>query len=109
MFNLFITENFVSTSYKILEKKTKLYTHSFVQTKRRETEINNLKANLEQLQQQEQVLKLELEETKQIIKKAEEKGWDRQVEMNRKVENNLEKIINTLETKNKEIILGLEE
>lgn len=53
--------------------------------------------------------KTQLEETKKIIKSAEEKGWERQAEMNKRVENNLAKIINTLESGDKEIVAGTEE
>ena len=53
--------------------------------------------------------KTQLEETKKIIKNAEEKGWERHAEMNRRVENNLEKIIKTLESGDKEIVSGTEE
>ncbi len=52
--------------------------------------------------------KIQLEETKKILKNAEEKGWERQAEMNKKVKNNLERIINTLENRDKEIISKLE-
>ena len=53
--------------------------------------------------------KTQLKETKKIIKNAEEKGWERHAEMNIKVANNLEKIINTLESGDKDIISGAEE
>ena len=53
--------------------------------------------------------KTQLKETKKIIKNAEEKGWVRQAEMNKRVENNLEKIINTLESGDKNIVSGAEE
>ncbi|BAZ48752.1 integrase family protein [Nostoc sp. NIES-4103] len=39
----------------------------------------------------------QLEQTNQIIQKAEANGWMRQVEMNQKVKSNLEKIITALE------------
>ena len=51
--------------------------------------------------------KTQLEETKKIIKNAEKKGWQRQAEMNRRVKNNLEKIIKTLESGDKDIGRGL--
>nr|MDJ0728131.1 site-specific integrase [Prochloraceae cyanobacterium] len=53
--------------------------------------------------------KTQLEETKKIVKKAEQKGWQRQAEMNKRVANNLEKIIKTLESEDKEIVSGGEE
>ncbi len=51
----------------------------------------------------------QLKETKKIIKNAEEKGWKRHAEMNKKVASNLEKIINTLESGDKDIVSGAEE
>ena len=53
--------------------------------------------------------KTQLEETKKIIKNAEEKSWERHLEMNRRVQDNLEKIIHTLESGNKDIVNGGEE
>lgn len=44
--------------------------------------------------------KAELEETEKILKKARTNGWTRQIEMNERVANNLQNIINTLETSN---------
>ncbi|MFN6558613.1 MAG: tyrosine-type recombinase/integrase [Nostoc sp. ChiSLP01] len=41
--------------------------------------------------------KQQLEQTNQIIQKAEANGWVRQIEMNQKVKSNLEKIISALE------------
>lgn len=38
----------------------------------------------------------ELEKTKKVLEKAKENGWQRQIEMNTKVFNNLEKIISSL-------------
>lgn len=52
--------------------------------------------------------KTQLEETEIIIKNAEEKGWKRHAEMNTKVRNNLQKIINTLSSGEKEIVFGEE-
>ena len=42
--------------------------------------------------------KTHLQSTKNLIKNAEEKGWKRHEEMNKKVANNLETIIQTLES-----------
>ena len=53
--------------------------------------------------------KTQLQSTKNLIKNAEEKGWKRQEEMNQKVANNLEKIIETLEFSNENIVSGLSE
>jgi hypothetical protein len=53
--------------------------------------------------------KAQLGETKKIIKNAEEKGWERQAEMNKKVARNLENIINTLESGAREKLSGGEE
>ena len=52
--------------------------------------------------------KIQLEETERIIKKAKEKGWERQEEMNKKVANNLKNIINSLEFEEKNIVSGME-
>lgn len=42
----------------------------------------------------------ELEKTNKVIEKAKANGWQRQIEMNTKVANNLEKIITSLEENN---------
>ena len=52
----------------------------------------DFRTNIEFLEQH----KTQLEQTEIIIKNAEEKGWKRHAEMNTKVKNNLQKIINTL-------------
>ncbi|MUG92598.1 tyrosine-type recombinase/integrase [Scytonema sp. UIC 10036] len=44
--------------------------------------------------------KTQLESTKKILKNAEEKDWQRHAEMNKRVKDNLEKILNTLESGN---------
>ena len=53
--------------------------------------------------------KTQLEETKKIVKNAKEKGWKRQAEMNKKVKNNLQKIVKTLESSQENIVSGVEE
>ena len=53
--------------------------------------------------------KTQLEETERLVKNAEEKGWKRHAEMNSKVRDNLQKIINTLESGDKKIVYGEEE
>ena len=53
--------------------------------------------------------KAHLEETQKILKNAQEKGWQRQLEMNEKVRDNLTKIIKTLESGEKTIVTGTEE
>ncbi|MGK7897415.1 MAG: tyrosine-type recombinase/integrase [Xenococcus sp. (in: cyanobacteria)] len=53
--------------------------------------------------------KAQLEETEKLVQNAEEKGWKRHAEMNTKVRNNLNKIITTLESGNKDIVSGGDE
>ncbi|MDJ0744023.1 MAG: tyrosine-type recombinase/integrase [Xenococcaceae cyanobacterium MO_167.B27] len=53
--------------------------------------------------------KAHLIETEKLVKNAEEKGWKRHAEMNTKVRNNLNKIITTLESGNKDIVSGGDE
>lgn len=50
--------------------------------------------------------KAQLEETEKLVQNAEEKGWKRHAEMNTKVRDNLQKIITTLESGNKDIVSG---
>jgi integrase len=44
--------------------------------------------------------KVQLAQTEQIIEKAKENGWERQVEMNERIAQNLRKIIQSLESEN---------
>lgn len=53
--------------------------------------------------------KTQLEETEKLVQNAEEKGWKRHAEMNAKVRDNLNKIIITLESGNKDIVSGGDE
>ena len=53
--------------------------------------------------------KTQLEETAKLVKNAEENGWKRHAEMNTKVRDNLQKIITTLESGNKDIVSGGDE
>ncbi|MDJ0592842.1 MAG: site-specific integrase [Pleurocapsa sp. MO_226.B13] len=53
--------------------------------------------------------KAQLKETDKLIKNAEEQGWKRHAEMNTKVRDNLNKIITTLESGNKDIVSGGDE
>lgn len=48
--------------------------------------------------------KAQLEETEKLVKNAEEKGWKRHAEMNNKVRDNLQKIITTLSSGNKDVV-----
>lgn len=50
--------------------------------------------------------KSQLEETEKLVKNAEENGWKRHAEMNTKVRDNLQKIITTLESGNKDVVSG---
>ena len=50
--------------------------------------------------------KAQLEETEKLVKNAEDKGWQRHAEMNSKVRDNLQKIITTLESGNKDVVSG---
>jgi integrase len=50
--------------------------------------------------------KSQLEETERLVKNAEENGWKRHAEMNTKVRDNLQKIITTLESGNKDVVSG---
>jgi len=50
--------------------------------------------------------KAQLEETEKLVQNAEEKGWKRHEEINTKVRDNLNKIITTLESGNKDIVSG---
>ena len=50
--------------------------------------------------------KSQLEETEKLVKNAEENGWKRHAEMNTKVKGNLQKIIATLESGNRDIVSG---
>lgn len=53
--------------------------------------------------------KTQLEETEKIITNAEQNGWERHAEMNRKVKDSLTKIITTLEIGDTRIVTGAEE
>jgi integrase/recombinase XerD len=48
----------------------------------------------------------QLKETEKLVKNAEENGWKRHAEMNTKVRDNLQKIITTLESGNKDVVSG---
>jgi integrase/recombinase XerD len=45
-------------------------------------------------------------ESQKLVKNAEENGWKRHAEMNTKVRDNLQKIITTLESGNKDVVSG---